>query len=84
MTWKILFTREAIKDKLDKSPNLLKKARYILERMKNDPFDHPYEKLVGDLSGCYSRRINVQHRIVYEIKKGDGIIKILSMWDHYD
>ena len=62
------------------------KALKILEILINDPFQHPpsYEKLVGDLKGAYSRRINVRHRIVYQVLKKDRIVKVIRMWTHYE
>ncbi len=80
--YKIVYTKKAVKDiaKLDE------KARSLIELVRKDPFQTPppYEKLLGDLSGAYSRRINVKHRFVYEVLEKDKIIKILSMWTHYD
>ena len=86
MTWNIVFTKDAIcdKKKLEKSPNLLKKALYILEQMKENHFFLPYEKLVGNFSGCYSKRLNIQHRLIYQVYKDEKVIKILSMWEHYE
>ena len=80
--YKIVYTKKAVKDiaKLDE------KARSLIELVRKDPFQTPppYEKLLGDLSGAYSRRINVKHRFVYEVLEKDKIIKILSMLTHYD
>ena len=85
--YKIVYTKKAVKDiaKL-KSAKLDEKARPLIELVRKDPFQTPppYEKLLGDLSGAYSRRINVKHRFVYEVLEKDKIIKILSMWTHYD
>ena len=85
--YKIVYTKKAVKDiaKL-KSAKLDEKARLLIELVRKDPFQTPppYEKLLGDLSGAYSRRINVKHRFVYEVLEKDKIIKILSMWTHYD
>lgn len=85
--YKIVYTKKAVKDiaKL-KSAKLDEKARSLIELVRKDPFQTPppYEKLLGDLSGAYSRRINVKHRFVYEVLEKDKIIKILSMWTHYD
>lgn len=71
--------------KLTKS-NLDKKAKKLLEIIKNNPFVNPppYEKLVGNLSGAYSRRINIQHRIVYQVLEDIRTIKIIRMWSHYE
>ena len=85
--YKIVYTKKAVKDiaKL-KSAKLDEKARSLIELVRKDPFQTPppYEILLGDLSGAYSRRINVKHRFVYEVLEKDKIIKILSMWTHYD
>ena len=94
--YRVVYTKRAVKDiKNLKSAKLDNKARELIEIVKNNPFQNPtfYEKLVGNLYGAYSRRINIQHRFVYEIIEHphvynetdyDGIIKILSMWTHYD
>ncbi len=85
--YKLLFTKQAQKDarKL-KSSNLKEKAEKLLEVLKNEPFcDYlPYEKLIGDLTGSFSRRINIQHRIVYQVLEDDKIVKVLRMWTHYE
>ncbi|HAK44942.1 MAG TPA: Txe/YoeB family addiction module toxin [Spirochaeta sp.] len=85
--YKLLFTKQAQKDarKL-KSSNLKDKAEKVLEVLKNEPFcDYPpYEKLIGDLTGSFSRRINIQHRIVYQVLEDDKIVKVLRMWIHYE
>ena len=85
--YKIVYTKDSIKDieKL-KGANLNKKVLALIEIIKNNPFQTPppYEKLVGDLQGLYSRRINRQHRIVYEVDKENNEIHILRMWTHYD
>lgn len=83
--YKIIFSKQAEKDKKSlKSAGLENKAKAILTAMLNDPFYYPppYEKLVGQLSGLYSRRINRQHRIVYEVVGLD--IRIICMWTHYE
>ena len=94
--YRIVYTKNAVKDiKKLKSSKLDKKTKELIEIVKNNPFQNPppYEKLVGNLYGAYSRRINIQHRFVYEIIeeqhefKGiiyEGTVKILSMWTHYD
>jgi Txe/YoeB family toxin of toxin-antitoxin system len=85
--WKILYTKQAQKDakKLSRS-GLKEKAIQILDLLEKDPLQSPppYEKLVGDLSGAYSRRINIQHRIVYQVIDEAKTIKILRMWTHFD
>ena len=84
--WKLVYTKQAQKDaKKLKSSNLQEKAIGILKILEEDPLMSPphYEKLVGDLTGAYSRRINIQHRIVYQMIENDHIVKIIRMWTHY-
>ena len=87
MSWQIVFTKQAQMDaqKLSRA-GLKQKAQILLEILKKNPYQNPpsYEKLLGDLKGAYSRRINIQHRLVYEILSDLRIIKILSMWSHYE
>lgn len=87
MTWRIVFTRQARKDakKLSAS-NLRPKAEELLDLLSQDPFQKPppYEKLLGDLSGAYSRRINIQHRLVYQVLEEERIVKVIRMWTHYE
>lgn len=76
----------ALKDaKKLSSASLDKKAKELIEVIKKDPFQNPpsYEKLVGNLNGSYSRRINIQHRIVYEVRESDKVVRVLRMWSHY-
>ena len=83
----IKFSKQAEKDKIKlKSSNLDKNCKNILALMLNDPFCYPpsFEKLTGDLTGLYSRRINRQHRIVYEVDEEQNEIHIIRMWTHYD
>lgn len=83
----IKFSKQADKDKIKlKNSGLDKNTKMILNLMVNDPFCYPpnYEKLTGDLTGLYSRRINRQHRIVYEVDKTKNEIHIIRMWTHYD
>ncbi|NUM72514.1 MAG: Txe/YoeB family addiction module toxin [Ignavibacteriaceae bacterium] len=85
--WDLYFTSQAEKDSLKlKSSHLKQKAEKILEILREDPFRNPalYEKLAGDLSGLFSRRINIQHKIVYQILTEEKAVKILSMWTHYE
>jgi len=86
VSWKLVFSKHALKDarKLARS-GLKKKATVLLDLLREDPFRRPppYEKLVGDLSGAYSRRINIQHRLVYEVVAEDRVVKVLRMWTHY-
>ncbi len=87
MTWKIVYTRQAQRDaKKLAAVGLKGKAIELLEIIRNDPFrtSPRFEKLVGDLAGAYSRRINIQHRLVYEVLEQEKIIKILRMWTHYE
>ncbi len=82
-----VYTPQANKDakKLRRS-GLKPKAEALLEILRADPFQSPppFEKLVGDLAGAYSRRINIQHRLVYQILKRERIVKVLRMWTHYE
>jgi len=76
----------ALKDaKKLSSANLAPKAKKLIEILRKDPFQTPppYEKLVGNLSGAYSRRINIQHRLVYQVREEDKVVRILRMWSHY-
>lgn len=84
MNYKILFTKTALNDwqKLLTSP-FKNKAAKLLNILKNEPYSPPYEKLTGELSGMYSRRINIQHRLVYKIDEDNRRITILRMWTHY-
>ena len=85
--WKIIYTKQAQKDAKKISISGLKnKVINLLEILEKNPFQTPppYEKLIGDLSGAYSRRINIQHRLVYQIIEKDKIIKIVRMCSHYE
>ena len=86
VTWSLVFTKQAQKDarKLAAS-GLQAKAREILTIVARDPFQNPppYEKLVGDLAGAYSRRINIQHRIVYQVFAAERTVKVIRLWTHY-
>ncbi len=87
MSWQIIYTKHAQKDAQKISANGLKnKVQELLIVISENPFQNPppYEKLVGDLSGAYSRRINIQHRLVYEVLQETKMIKILRMWSHYE
>lgn len=87
MTWQIIYTRQAQKDaqKLASS-GLKEKARELLKVVELNPFQNPspYEKLVGDLAGAYSRRINIQRRIVYQVLEHERVVKVLRLWTHYE
>jgi Txe/YoeB family toxin of toxin-antitoxin system len=85
--WQVVFAKHALKDaKKLSAAGLSDKAQALLYVLAQDPFQNPppYEKLVGDLEGAYSRRINIQHRIVYEVFKKERIIRVLRMWTHYE
>lgn len=87
MTWQIVYSKHAQKDaeKLA-AAGLKEKAQSLLAILSNNPFQNPpgYEKLVGDLTGAYSRRINIQHRLVYQVIDEQRIVKVLRMWSHYE
>lgn len=87
MTWRVVFTKQAQKDARNlASAGLKGKAQALLEILAENPFRTPpaYEKLVGDLAGAYSRRINIQHRLVYQVLEADRTVKVLRMWTHYE
>ena len=87
VSWKVVFTKQAQKDaKKLSSSGLQSKAEEIIELLKHDPYQTPppYEKLIGDLTGAYSRRLNIQHRIVYQILNDEKIVKVIRMWTHYE
>ncbi|MDY0164714.1 Txe/YoeB family addiction module toxin [Desulfobotulus sp.] len=87
MSWKVVFTKQAQKDaKKISSSGLKSKAEDILEILKQNPYQTPppYEKPVGDLSGACSRRLNIQHRIVYQILNDEKTVKVIRMWTHYE
>jgi len=87
VSWQLVFTKQAQKDAKKITHSGLKpQAERLLEIIKENPFKNPppYEKLVGDLSGAYSRRINIQHRLVYEVLDNINTIKIIRMWTHYE
>ena len=87
VTWSLAYSKYALKDvKKISSAGLKEKVQILLEILGKDPFQNPppYEKLVGDLQGAYSRRINIQHRLVYEVFRKEKTVRILRMWTHYD
>lgn len=87
MTWALVFTKHAQKDALKlRAAGLKPKAQALLDVLRVDPFQQPppFEKLVGDLSGAYSRRINIQHRLVYQVLSAEHAVKVLRMWTHYE
>lgn len=87
MSWQLVYTKQARKDAKKLAAGELKpKAQLLLDLISEDPFANPppYERLVGDLSGAISRRINIQHRLVYQVIEEDKVIKILRLWSHYE
>jgi toxin YoeB len=85
--WRIVYTRQAQKDaKRIAAAGLRQKAEKLLEILSENPFQTPppYEKLIGDLSGAYSRRINIQHRLVYQVLEEIRTVKVIRMWTHYE
>ncbi len=87
MSWAVVFAKQAVKDARKLAAAGLKlKAQGLLDVLRLDPFQNPppFEKLVGDLEGAYSRRINIQHRLVYEVFKAQRTVRVLRMWTHYE
>lgn len=87
MTWKIVYTKQAQKDaRKIAEAGLKKKAQELLDILRLNPTQNlpPYEKLVGDLIGAYSRRINIQRRLVYQVLKDEKVVKVLRLWTHYE
>ena len=87
MSWELVFTKQAQKDaKKLASAGLKATAQKLLEILGKNPFQNPpsYEKLMGDLSGAYSRRINIQHRLVYQVYKEEKVVKVIRLWTHYE
>ena len=87
MSWRIVFAKHAQKDARNlAAAGLKEKAQLLLDVIAEDPFRTPpsYEKLVGDLKGAYSRRINIQHRLVYQVIEEEHTVKVLRMWTHYE
>lgn len=85
--WQLVYTKQAQQDaKKLSSSGLRTKAEALLEILRTDPLQTqpPYEKLVGDLAGAYSRRINIQHRLVYQVYEEEKIVKVIRMWTHYE
>jgi Txe/YoeB family toxin of toxin-antitoxin system len=85
--WRVVFTKQARKDaKKLSADGLRSKAETLLEILQKNPYQipPPYEKLIGDLKGAYSRRINIQHRLVYQILDDEKTVKVIRMWTHYD
>ncbi|TAK62732.1 Txe/YoeB family addiction module toxin [Methylobacter sp.] len=87
MSWQIVYAKQALKDAKKLSAiGLKQKAQELLAILEKNPFQNPppYEKLVGDLTGAYSRRINIQHRLVYEVHVQEEVVRVLRMWTHYE
>lgn len=87
VTWNLVYSKYAIKDARKLSASGLKeRSQVLLDILKEDPLQNPppYEKLVGDLNGSYSRRINIRHRLVYEIFGKEKTVRVLRMWTHYE
>jgi Txe/YoeB family toxin of toxin-antitoxin system len=87
VTWNLVYSKYALKDaKKITDAGLKEKTQTLLKVLEKDPFENPppYEKLVGDLKGAYSRRINIQHRLVYEVFRKEKMVRILRMWTHYE
>jgi len=87
VTWRLVYTRQAQKDaKKLASSGLKPKAQELLALIAEDPYRKPppFEKLVGDLAGAYSRRINIQHRLVYQVLDEERVVKVLRLWSHYE
>jgi toxin YoeB len=87
VSWRLVYTRAAQKDaKRLVASGLKDRAQALLDMMEQDPFQTPppFEDLVGDLAGAYSRRINIQHRLVYQVLDEEHVVKVLRMWSHYE
>lgn len=87
VSWQVVFTKQALKDaKKINSAGLKDKAENIIKLLQNNPYQNPpsFEKLVGDLTGAFSRRINIQHRMIYQIYEKEKTVKVIRMWTHYE
>jgi len=87
VSWKVVFTKQAQKDtKRLNLAGLRSNAETLIEVIRDDPYKNPppFEKLIGDLSGAYSRRVNIRHRLVYQILDQQRVVKIIRMWTHYE
>jgi len=87
VSWRLVYTRHAQKDaKKIAQSNLKKKVLELISLLEQDPYQNPpqFEKLPGDLEGAYSRRINIQHRLVYQVLDEQRVVKVLRMWTHYE
>ena len=86
VTWRVVYTKQALKDaKKISAAGLRSKAESLLDILRKNPYQTPppFEKLIGDLSGAYSRRINIQHRLIYQIIDDERTVKVIRMWSHY-
>ena len=86
MSWEVVFTKQAQKDARNlASAGLKNKAKNLINILKENPYQNPppYEKLIGDLLGSYSRRINIQHRLVYQVYEKENTVKVIRLWTHY-
>jgi Txe/YoeB family toxin of toxin-antitoxin system len=87
VTWRVVYTKRAQKDaKKLAAAGLKSRTQALLELLAEDPFRYPppFEKLIGDLKGAYSRRINIQHRLVYQVLEEEEVVKVLRLWSHYE
>jgi len=87
VSWELVYSKQALKDaKKLKASGLKPKAEELLEILKSDPLQNPpsFEKLIGDLAGAYSRRINIHNRLVYEVFPKEKVVRVLRMWTHYE
>jgi Txe/YoeB family toxin of toxin-antitoxin system len=87
VTWQLVYTKQAQKDaKKLAAAGLKQKAQELLAVLTSNPYQNPppFEKLVGDLNGAYSRRINIQHRLIYQVLDGEQVVKVLRLWSHYE
>jgi Txe/YoeB family toxin of toxin-antitoxin system len=87
LTWEVVYAKQALKDAKNlKAAGLKPKAEELLAILKADPFQNPpsFEKLVGDLAGAYSRRINIHNRLVYEVFAKEHVVRVLRLWTHYE
>jgi Txe/YoeB family toxin of toxin-antitoxin system len=85
VSWRLVYTKAAQKDaKRLAEAGLRPRAEALLGKHAEDPYTPPFEKLVGDLAGACSRRINIQHRLVYQVLDGQHVVKVLRMWSHYE
>lgn len=85
MSWRVVLSKQATRDaKKLAASGLKEKTQKLLQTLENNPYEPPYEKLVGNLQGFYSRRINIQHRLVYTVYSEKKIVKVLRMWSHYE